>query len=147
VPPENLHATVVFLGDVPEDATDGLTTALAGAAAETEPFPLELTHIHPAPDRRPRMVWASLAASEPLRALSAGLHDAAAPFAPGIRLPIRGAGHITMARFRTPRPELSLEPLELENGSFDLGHVSLLHSTLGRGGAVYRTLEEIPLNG
>jgi 2'-5' RNA ligase len=137
--PENLHATVVFLGDVANGAT------LGEVAAAAAPVPLEITHAHTAPDRRPRMVWASLAASEPLRALSAGLHQGGTPFAPGIRPPLRGSGHITMARFRTPRPHLSLDPLELEHPSFTPGHVSLVHSTLGGGGAVYRTLAELPL--
>jgi 2'-5' RNA ligase len=145
VPPENLHATVVFLGDVSDGDTDDLTAALGEVATAAAPIPLEITHAHTAPERRPRMVWASLAASEPLRALSAGLAAAAAPFAPGIRPALGGSGHITMARFRTPRPRLSLDPLELEHPSFKLGHVSLVHSTLGRGGAVYSTLAELPL--
>jgi len=146
-PAENLHATLVFLGDVQEDDIAALTSALAPVAASAPSIPIEVTHTRPAPDRRPRMVWAALARSPALSELAAGMHVAAAPFAPGIRPPLREHGHITMARFRAPRPDLTLESLELDHPTFELGHVSLVHSTLGHGGAVYRTIAELPLAG
>lgn len=130
-----------------EDDIAALTSALVPVAASAAPIPIEATHTRTAPDRRPRMVWAALAPSLALSELAARMYGAAAPFAPGIRPPLREHGHITMARFRTRRPELTLEPLELDHPTFELGHVSLVHSTLGHGGAVYRTIAELPLTG
>jgi RNA 2',3'-cyclic 3'-phosphodiesterase len=144
-PPENLHATLVFLGPVPEESVGDMTGALRDVAAASAPLHLQVTHAKPAPSRRPRMVWAVLAAHRGLAALAAAMHAAASPFAPGIRPPVGSSGHITLARFRAPRPELALEPLALREPSFELRHVSLVHSTLGRGGATYRTVAELPL--
>src|SRR5204863_8122605 len=90
LPAENLHVTVLFLGDVDDERIEGLATSLRAAAAFTDPFELEITHARPAPERRPRMLWALVAASEPLLRLSRDMHGAARSHAPGRKPPLRG---------------------------------------------------------
>ena len=145
LPAENLHVTVLFLGDVDDERIDELTTSLRAAAAFTDPFQLEITHARPAPERRPRMLWALVAASEPLLRLSRDMHAAARSHAPGRKPPLRGFAHVTLARFRS-RPE-GLEPirLELAEPRFAVEQVLLIRSRLLPDGARYDALAAIPL--
>ena len=145
LPAENLHVTVLFLGDVEEELIDGLTASLRAAAAFTDPFELEILHVRPAPERRPRMLWALVGASEPLLRLSHDLHAAARAAAPGRKSPLRGYGHITLARFRNRPDGLAPMPLELAEPRFAVEQVLLMRSQLLPGGARYHTLAGIPL--
>jgi RNA 2',3'-cyclic 3'-phosphodiesterase len=145
VPAANLHVTIVFLGDVQDARVDDLVRRLAWVAGRETAFRLVVGHAMPAPARRPRMLWALVAPSQPLLRLSRDLHTAARPLAPGLAKPLRGYGHITLARFRPPLDGPEATTLELDPDSFTVTEVSLMRSQLSPTGASYELLAALPL--
>ena len=61
IPPENLHVTLKFLGQLPEARVEVVRTALASVAAATRPFNLAAAGLGGFPNvQRPRVVWLGL---------------------------------------------------------------------------------------
>lgn len=145
LPAEQLHATVVFLGNVCEAAIAALAADMASVTARVPAFALEILNARPAPERRPRMLWAALEASEPLTGLSRSLHEAARHAAPDRARPLRGNPHITLARYRRPLPELEPMELPLAEPRFDVTELHLVRSRLSPKGARYETVSALPL--
>lgn len=146
VPVANLHVTVVFLGEVEDARVDELVQRLAWVAGREPAFQLAVGRALPAPPRRPRMLWALVAPSQPLLRLSRDLHAAARPLAPGLAKPLRGYGHITLARFRPPLDALEATGLALDPDSFAVTEVSLMRSRLSSSGATYDQQAVLPLD-
>jgi 2'-5' RNA ligase len=101
---ENLHLTLIFLGDVADDVLAQVCELAAGAAALVKPFEYHVRGIECVPTSGPlRMVWAGVedptgrlaALAEGLRAALAGLglHEETRSFHP----------HITLARVKSGR--------------------------------------------
>src|SRR5262249_24294202 len=62
VEPENLHVTLVFLGDVSAEEIPGVCRAAQDAVAELPPFMLTIQDVGCFPHtRRPRILWAGVA--------------------------------------------------------------------------------------
>ena len=58
VEPENLHVTLLFLGEVDERQVPGVCRIVQEGAARLEPFPMCVEHVGCFPNlRRPRIVW------------------------------------------------------------------------------------------
>jgi 2'-5' RNA ligase len=151
VPPENIHLTVAFLGDVFLTEVPALAAALDGAARAVGSFTLNIQGLGTfGPPRVPRVVWAGVAA--PPRELFA-LHQAAAdvleragmrvedrPFAPHLTLgrvkSARGAGALTshlasikntaFGNVRMVRLLLMCSHLELPRAKYSVLHASSL---------------------
>jgi RNA 2',3'-cyclic 3'-phosphodiesterase len=145
VPAVNLHVTVLFLGEVEDARVEELVQRLAWVAGRETSFQLAVGHALPAPPRRPRMLWALVAPSQPLLRLSRDLHAAARPLAPGLAKPLRGYGHITLARFRPPLDGLEATTLVLDPDAFAVTEVSVMRSLLSPTGATYDTVASLPL--
>jgi 2'-5' RNA ligase len=99
VPPENLHVTLHFVGDVETPARDrllaALDTPLAVAVADVR---LDELGAFP-PAAPPRVLWVSLTPAEPVEAI----HDALASRVSAAGLPVDPrpfAPHVTIARVR-----------------------------------------------
>jgi len=61
-PLEQMHLTLRFLGDVPEESVPAIVEALHRAAATVAPFALRASGLGCFPDaRRPRVLWAGVA--------------------------------------------------------------------------------------
>jgi 2'-5' RNA ligase len=162
VPPENMHVTLRFLGDVDGDRVDdlvrGLSRVLDGAAS----FAYRLAGVgtFPGPGslrsgRAPRVLWtgldtgarelAALASRVERAALAAGVVDAIddRPF----------AAHVTLGRVRGGRPgSRDLDRLvgllgetTFLGGTHSLGEVTLAESRLESRGAIYRRVVRFPL--
>jgi 2'-5' RNA ligase len=145
LPAEQLHVTVVFLGDVVDTAIAALAAEMAAVTASEPAFELGVVSARPAPERRPRMLWAVLGASEPLIRISRSLHETARQAAPDRAKPLRGSPHITLARYRRPLPELEAMELPLEERRFDVTELHLIRSQLSQQGARYETVSALPL--
>ncbi|HEX2021587.1 MAG TPA: RNA 2',3'-cyclic phosphodiesterase [Candidatus Thermoplasmatota archaeon] len=77
VEPGNLHMTLSFLGQVPDEAAGPLSRALDEAAARFAPFRAQLSGVGAFPSaRRPRVVWAGVQDPAPLAALANAVRDA-----------------------------------------------------------------------
>lgn len=145
--PAQLHLTLRFLGDTPEDRLASLRAQLATVAAA--PFGLSVQGVGVFPrHRRPaRVLWAGVAPGEPLVALKAAIDGAIGPdpeqsgrdFSP----------HLTLARFRDdPGPALAqylARHAGFNGGAWPVEAFHLYRSTLGRDGAVHEILQSYPL--
>jgi RNA 2',3'-cyclic 3'-phosphodiesterase len=152
VVPEKLHWTLQFLGDVDELDTPDVCRAVAKAAEELEPFPLEARGAGAFPSPlRPRTLW--IGAGEGAREMTA-LQKAVQR-----RLAKRGyrgeqrryVPHLTIGRAgrKTSPAPLSAELAGLadfEAGSMLVDEVTVYASRLGHEGSTYEVLSRAPLS-
>jgi 2'-5' RNA ligase len=136
--PENVHLTLKFLGDVPEDDLDRVAEALEPVRLRHESFEAELSGFGAFPSaRRARILWAGIGeGSEPLRDLARDVEASLEPL--GFEREDRAyMPHLTLGRARG-RP-VSLEAFEAPPLGFSVRNVDLVESVLG-GGSTYSTL-------
>lgn len=146
--PEGIHLTLKFLGEIADAQVNKVTQALA----TLEPFatfPVEIKGFGFFPDaRRPRVFWAGVVAPLDLAGLAARVEDALQKL--GFPRESRDyAPHLTLARFREPRPQPALrEAVEKQPaitlGRFDVTEFFLYESKLNPQGAEYRKVARFP---
>ncbi len=145
VRPENLHVTLKFIGEVPQENLAGIQSALAGVRSD-QPVTLDFRGVGFFPDEKlPRVFWAGIEASPNLKILAAGIGQATEklgtsrerrPFSP----------HLTLARFEPPRLAQQLRTAIQEHPARDFGSLRtnqfhLIESKLKPSGAEYTTVE------
>src|SRR5260370_4355246 len=148
VRPENLHVTLKFIGEVPQENLAGIESALAGVRTD-QPVTLDFRGVGFFPDEEhPRVFWAGIEASPNLKILAAGIEQATEklgtsrerrPFSP----------HLTLARFEPPRLPEKLRAAIPEHAARDFGSLRtnqfhLIESKLKPSGAEYTTSESFP---
>jgi RNA 2',3'-cyclic 3'-phosphodiesterase len=151
VPPDNLHLTLRFLGEIGPVALERVREAVTAAAAAVPPFTVSLGGLGGFPvGRAPRVLWASVVAGgERIEALVGELE--AALVARGI--PGEGRAfhpHVTLARARDPRGARELVRVLGAGPAFGEVRVEALHlmrSELGPRGSRYSALTAAPLGG
>ena len=143
VPPELLHLTVKFIGNIENTRLGDLTTAFFKATGNLPSVSLQIRQlmVFPSP-QKPRLLAAEIAQSPKLHSLfqffdqgfsHLGIIADQRPFHP----------HITVARTRRWRKEtISPVPLQLVE---PIASVALIHSQLTPEGAKYTVLASIPL--
>ncbi len=146
--PENLHLTLRFIGEVPEDQAMDIDAALAEVRAPAFPLILDGVGVFGSA-RRARVLWAGVERSEALAHLQAkvesalvrcGLPAEERKFSPHITLArLKDAPADRIGRFLSDRGLFRAGPMPVE-------HVTLYRSHLGNGGAVYEALREYPLD-
>ena len=147
-PLENLHLTLVFLGEQPEPVLEDIHEALL--ALRSAPFELRLQGLGLFGGERPHTVWAGVAPSEPLERLQAKTEQVARRA--GCTLPGRRfTPHVTLGRLPALAPD---ERLRLERAvgespfradPFVVEEMILYRSTLGWKGSHYDPLASYPL--
>ncbi len=153
VPVGNIHLTLKFFGNVPEDEIDPLALAARQAAAEAAPLQLQVTSAgaFPSPNA-PRVVWLGLGGDlVPLTQLYYRLEKA---FASLGYLPEGRAfnPHLTLGRVKSPANRERLARLlaklpPLDWPSFTVKELILFQSVLSPQGSKYTPLEVIKLAG
>ena len=149
VPPENLHLTLCFLGEQPEDVLEDVHHALA--ELRSPGFMLTLSGVGAFGGAKPRNVWAGVQPQESLDHLQRKV-ETAIRWA-GVSLEARRfTPHVTLGRFRPHEVDL----LRLEHAMvacadfrappFEVTRFSLMHSHLGRAGARYTALHDYALS-
>jgi len=147
VPPENLHLTLRFIGEVDERDAALLDEALS--AIEKPAFDLQVAGCGIFAQRRgPEAVWIGVASTPPLVDLQAAVERAAvrAGFAPEEK---RFRPHITLARLRdTPQPRLQsfVAGHNLFKETVPVSEFVLFSSKLGAGDPVYIAETTYPLD-
>ena len=151
VKPANFHLTLRFLGDVDDQSLEGLRDVLRAQYSGCGPLRMSVEGVGVFPNiRRPGVVWAGMAALEgDLPLVQRYAEDAAR----AIGLPPEKKAfhpHVTLARVRDHRRLGTLrdaleQARDYVGGEVAAGHVSLFSSELRRDGAVYRVIEEFPL--
>jgi 2'-5' RNA ligase len=152
VGPDNLHVTLLFLGEVEDRQTPALCRVVAACCVEHSPFTLSVEGVGCFPNpRRPRIVWAGIGAG---RQELCALHDALEP--PLLQLGCyrreerQYTPHITLGRVRGERSTATLaaalgRQASWKAGETDVREVSVLSSELTPQGPIYTLLSRAPL--
>lgn len=145
-----LHFTLSFLGNVPDEARAALGDAIREAARGVPAFDLELRAVGAFPSaRRPRVVWAGVADPKAISELATLVRaELAKRDLPRDDKDFRA--HLTLARVRSEKGVEDLVSFLRHHGHDDLGsiHVSevvLYRSVLSPRGPAYEALETAPL--
>jgi 2'-5' RNA ligase len=150
VPRENWHATVKFLGEVPDDRLPEVCAILAAAGSASPPTTTSLTDVGAFPSLgRARVLWVGL--DDPggrLASLAAALETAFGEA--GFRQESRALHpHLTLARIRAPIPIAGIlekaGPYAFDREPFDVSRIVAFQSRLSRAGADYEPVATIPL--
>lgn len=151
---DNIHITVVFLGNVEETRIGALKDEVAGACLNYGPFAISLKGMGCFPNRRrPRVLWLGLEGDmDRLTLFRDDLQNRLTPF--GIKVEKRPfRPHLTLGRFRghdftSPiLGELISRFEDLEGPVCTLEELVLFKSTLRPGGAIYTKMASWPLAG
>ena len=153
--PENLHVTLLFLGDVGDQETSDICSLASKTVRRHSPFDLTIDTISYGPPQKmpPRMVWAAGPVSEELGALQKDLESELYEFSGGNYDKDRDYGfrpHITLARIeqfgikRMDPEEVPMIDQNLER-TFMVETIEVMESELHRSGPAYTVLESIKL--
>ena len=153
VKPQNIHCTLVFLGDIFQPEVAAVANTLSDAATGCKPFEIEISGLgFFGSPRSPRIIWAGMAgAVTPLvklqnalvtAVLAAGLKPDLKPFNP----------HLTIGRVRSKRNAAALlHALEKNRdkafGVMAVSQLVLMESRLASTGPVYSSLCAAALGG
>ena len=138
VPPENLHLTLKFLGEIDRAQEQEVCRILRAVAAGHAPFALEARGTGAFPNRhRPRSLWVGLAESPALTALATAVRSQV-PYGDGGRF----SPHLTVGRIQgaddTQRDFLpAFFALSGSFGCQTVAEIALMESRLGGGTPVY----------
>jgi RNA 2',3'-cyclic 3'-phosphodiesterase len=145
----NLHITLKFIGEWPEERLPELEAALRSISPR-EPIPSDVKGLgwYPNP-HHPRVFWAGIQAGDGLTGLAKDIDSVLGPL--GIAKEDRPFNaHLTLARIKEPAPLQALrdaiaqlEPAEY--GSFLVDRFYLYRSQPGSAGSIYTKLSEYPL--
>jgi len=151
--PEGIHLTLKFLGEISYAQVEKVTGALANLP-RVEFFEIQVRGFGFFPDaRRPRVFWAGLEAPPALAELAARVEAAMEPL--GFAREERPfTPHLTLARFKVPRPQPALQKLLEQEaatadappalGRFEVSEFFLFESKLSPQGAVYAKVARFP---
>jgi 2'-5' RNA ligase len=152
VPRENWHATVKFLGEVPDARLSEVRALTGRAAAASTPATTALTGVGAFPSLgRARVLWVGLSDDGGrLAALASALEEGLGHA--GFRRESRPLHpHLTLARLRVQvavgRVLEEAGPFGFDREPFAVGSVALYRSRPGRTGSVYEVVGEFPLGG
>ncbi len=148
--PDKIHLTLKFLGSIPTGDLSRLQDALTTAARACAPFSFAVTELGCFPNfKRPRVVWAGVAASDALRVIElqksveAELAQLSYP-----RDDRRFSPHVTLGRVRREvRPAEAAQVGQAVRaeaaahfGNQAVNQIVLVKSDLQRGGSIYTRL-------
>lgn len=146
--PEGIHLTLKFLGEISDAQSEEVTEALQ-KLGRFVPFTVEVEGFGFFPNsRRPRVFWAGVKAPSALAEWvervetsmeKLGFPRELRPYQP----------HLTLARFKEPRPQPALQELlekeqNLSLGVFQASEFFLYESKLSSQGAIYRQMARFP---
>jgi len=150
VPPENLHVTLKFLGDISDDAVQKVKDHLSAISKRHGPFEVRLHGVGVFPDRkRPRVVWIDILNVDQLiilqdeveqYAVTSGVIRDSRPF----------SAHLTIGRIRSLSDRdtffSAMETLrDRDFGNIVVNKISFMKSDLKPAGAQYSIVAEFPL--
>lgn len=156
VEPGNIHLTLKFLGNMPQEKVSRIADAVAGVAGGMSPFSLEFGGLGAFPNmKRPRVIWVGLEGEiEKLISLQQGV-DAALESLGFARETRPFASHLTLARVRergvvggqNDWGKLFASVKPESKCCFEVKSISLMRSQLTPRGAIYSRLALAELQG
>ncbi len=151
LPADNLHLTLKFLGERPEDSLPELASCLEEVSRKFAPFVLEAKGAGVFPEKREvRLFWVGADGKGIPGAIYRNLEDLLEN--QGIKREGRFQEHITIVRFRRPPARGEIEKFvrqweEKTFGKSPVTSLSLVESRLTPEGPVYTTLKNFTLTG
>ena len=144
-PRENWHVTLKFLGTTWPRLEDWVSAQVGAAAADVLPFAARLQGVGSFPSaKRGRALWAGFENADPIGALVAEIEEAIVDEFPAERRPFHP--HLTVARSDPPlKLPAEYSGTELESDEWEVDHVVLFRSHLGRPAPRYEPLARFPL--
>ena len=151
---ENLHLTLKFLGEIPEETLAKVQQLLARTAAGQKPFAISVENLGMYPySRQPRVIWLGIQGAKPI----VRLHDRLEKALEGIQLEKENRPfnpHLTLARVRqrTSRETANQIGQTLSEfkvgslGTFEVRQIHLIESQLTPQGPIYTTRFTAPLS-
>ncbi len=149
VVPENLHITLKFLGEIPEERIPSIADILKDIAKDCAPFMTEVRGAGVFPDERnPRVFWIGCESCGRLKKLNALIENRLEP--EGFTRENRFKEHITIARFKsTPKIAFISEIIGIYRdevfGVMNIDAIELIRSDLSRFGPSYTTMRFMQL--
>lgn len=146
--PDGTHLTLKFLGEISDEKVGTVTEALSGCAPFQQ-FSVEVCGFGFFPDaRRPKVFWSGVKAPPDLLRL-AGEVECAMEKLGFAREQRAYSPHLTLARFKIPKPQPALKALveqlsETSLGRFEVSEFFLFESRLSPHGAQYRNVARFP---
>jgi 2'-5' RNA ligase len=147
VEPDNLHITLLFLGEVEDRDLPKLCKVIENTARKGSAFPLRVSGVGAFPTlRRPKVLWGGVSdGAEPLRELYSQLETKLLDLGLYHREERGYAPHLTLGRTRSDDDGQRLAPelaqlLAWDGGRTTIGEVLLFSSEMGRHGPEYAVL-------
>jgi 2'-5' RNA ligase len=148
VPPENIHLSLAFLGDIESGTVHRVVLLLNQIAASVAPFVFDSAGLGVfGSPRSPRVIWAGVRDAEPLRRLHGLLAQGLCEL--GLAVDEREfRPHLTLGRVRSPRGVEALGKVMERHAEEDFGgtlseSVHLMRSVLSPSGARYTLLHAV----
>ncbi len=154
VGPENLHVTMLFLGEVDDRAVLEVCRAVGDGCRPLAPFTMNVETVgcfgNP---RRPRTIWVGIGeGSEEVKALHAVLESRLLELGYYRREERQFTPHITLGRVKQDGSAKDLAPLlqkkaDWQAGAVEVREVLVMASQLTPQGPIYTVLSRAPLQG
>jgi 2'-5' RNA ligase len=149
VPAENVHVTLKFLGNTPEQSVPEIRESLLKAVSSFQPFYIKIGGTGVFPNRKfPRVIWIGMENGETLPKLAADIDISMSML--GYKKEEREfKPHLTLGRVRSRKGIISIVN-ELDNykdkefGFFTVDRIKLMRSELKPKGPEYSCLYEVP---
>jgi 2'-5' RNA ligase len=150
VKPGNIHVTLKFLGEVPEEKIDEIFSATGKAVEGTKRFTMSLKGMGTFPDfKRPRVIWVGTGSGqEELSGMAGRIEDEMEK----IGFPKekrRFSAHFTIGRVKSPKGVEKLMEMvkssDFQTEEIAVSEVVVMRSQLHPAGAIYTPLKKIPL--
>jgi 2'-5' RNA ligase len=150
VKPGNIHITLKFLGEVPEEKIEEVFSATELALKGAKRFKMNLKGMGAFPDlRRPRVIWVGAGkGEEELSGMAARIEDELKKI--GYPKEKRKfSAHFTVGRVKSPKNIEKLMELvkstDFETEDIEVSEVAVMRSQLHPAGAIYTPLKKMPL--
>jgi 2'-5' RNA ligase len=151
---ENLHVTLLFLGEVDERELPAVCSAVGGACSALAPFVMSVEGVGSFGNpRRPRTLWAGVTLGhDELIALHAAIEGPLLELGCYRREERKFEPHVTLGRVRSDAGagQLFAERQKREKfaaGECEVGEVAVMSSDLRPEGPVYAVMSRAPLGG
>jgi 2'-5' RNA ligase len=150
VKPANIHVTLKFLGEVPEDKINDVFLATEKALEGTKKFTLSLKGMGAFPDfRRPRVIWIGAESGEKELTFLAGRVEEEIEKIGFPKENRKFSAHFTIGRVKSPKNIESLMELvkssDFSTDEIEVNEVVVMKSQLHPAGAIYTPLKKISL--
>ena len=146
VPEQNLHITVLFLGEQSEELLPVIIAELDKLSMESTAFDLEFDRYEIRCKRsQPAMIWARYREQQAFSNLVKRAHDLLSRWIPIAGSRPRQIPHITLARIKNREKKLTLPSDVSHPKILAVSEIILFESVLGGKDPVYTSLEYFPL--